>query len=82
MQKKANRYFIPIDGQAIEVSEEVYRAYYRPIWNTGITPKRTASAAAPKLKFGSATAFARAARSTLPGRRYLSTRPSAARMTI
>lgn len=31
MQKKANRYFIPIDGQAIEVSEEVYRAYYRPI---------------------------------------------------
>ena len=78
MQKKANRYFIPIDGQAIEVSEEVYRAYYRP----GITPKRTASAAAPKLKFGSATAFARAARSTLLGRRYLSTRPSAARMTI
>lgn len=34
MQKKDNRYFIPIDGQAIEVSEEVYRAYYRPIWNT------------------------------------------------
>ena len=34
MQKKANRYFIPIDGQTIEVSEEVYRAYYRPIWNT------------------------------------------------
>ena len=34
MQKKANRYFIPIDGQAIEVSEEVYRAYCRPIWNT------------------------------------------------
>lgn len=34
MQKKANRYFIPVDGRAIEVSEEVYRAYYRPIWNT------------------------------------------------
>lgn len=34
MQKKANRYFIPIDGTPIEVSEEVYRAYYRPIWNT------------------------------------------------
>lgn len=34
MQKKANRYFIPIDGMPIEVSEEVYRAYYRPIWNT------------------------------------------------
>ena len=31
MQKKASRYFIPIDGTPIEVSEEVYRAYYRPI---------------------------------------------------
>lgn len=34
MTNKGNRYFIPIDGTPIEVSEEVYRAYYQPIWNT------------------------------------------------
>ena len=28
------KYFIPVDGTPIEVSEEVYRAYYQPIWNT------------------------------------------------
>ena len=28
------RYFIPVDGTLIEVSEDVYRAYYQPIWNT------------------------------------------------
>ncbi len=27
------RYFIPVDETLIEVSEEVYRAYYQPIWN-------------------------------------------------
>ena len=34
MQNKDYRYFIPVDGTPIEVSEEVYRAYYQPIWNT------------------------------------------------
>ena len=34
MANKDNRYFIPVDGTPIEVSEEVYRAYYQPIWNT------------------------------------------------
>lgn len=34
MANKDNRYFIPVDGNSIEVSEEVYRAYYQPIWNT------------------------------------------------
>lgn len=29
-----NRFFIPVDETSIEVSEEVYRAYYQPIWNT------------------------------------------------
>ena len=28
-----NRFFIPVDGNPIEVSEEIYRAYYQPIWN-------------------------------------------------
>ena len=34
MQNKDKKYFIPVDGTLIEVSEEVYRAYYQPIWNT------------------------------------------------
>ena len=34
MQNKDKKYFIPVDGNPIEVSEEVYRAYYQPIWNT------------------------------------------------
>lgn len=29
-----NRFFIPVNGTPIEVNEEVYRAYYQPIWNT------------------------------------------------
>lgn len=34
MENEAKKFFIPIDGTPIEVGEEVYRAYYRPIWNT------------------------------------------------
>lgn len=34
MSSKDKKYFIPVDGTLIEVSEEVYRAYYQPIWNT------------------------------------------------
>lgn len=34
MQSNDKKYFIPVNGTIIEVSEEVYRTYYRPIWNT------------------------------------------------
>ena len=34
MQNNDKKYFIPVYGTPIEVSEEVYRAYYQPIWNT------------------------------------------------
>ena len=34
MQNNDKKYFIPVDGTPIEVSENVYRAYYQPIWNT------------------------------------------------
>lgn len=33
MSNEVKKYFIPVDGNPIEVSEEVYRAYYQPIWN-------------------------------------------------
>jgi hypothetical protein len=31
-QKPTKEYYLPIDGQEIPVSEEVYRAYKRPAW--------------------------------------------------
>lgn len=34
MSNEAKKYFIPVKGELVEVSEELYRAYYRPIWNT------------------------------------------------
>lgn len=34
MANKDKRYYIPVDGNLIEVSEEIYKAYYQPIWNT------------------------------------------------
>lgn len=34
MQTKDKHYFIPANGDLIEVTEEQYRAYYRPIWKT------------------------------------------------
>ena len=34
MSNEAQKYFIPVKGELVEVSEELYRAYYRPIWNT------------------------------------------------
>ena len=34
MQNNDKKYFIQVDGNPIEVSEEVYRAFYQPIWNT------------------------------------------------
>jgi RNA polymerase sigma factor (sigma-70 family) len=32
MQKAAKSYYLPIDGQEIPVTEEVYRAYWQPVW--------------------------------------------------
>ena len=34
MSNEAKKYYIPVNGKLVEVSEELYRAYYRPIWNT------------------------------------------------
>ena len=34
MQNRDKKHFIPVNRTPIEVSEEVYRAYYQPIWNT------------------------------------------------
>ena len=31
---QSSRFFIPVDGNPVEVSEEVYRAYFQPVWST------------------------------------------------
>ena len=34
MKNNERKFFIPVNGTLVEVSEDVYRAYYQPIWNT------------------------------------------------
>ena len=34
MTNKDKKYFIPVSGQWVEVSKEIYYEYYRPIWRT------------------------------------------------
>ena len=34
MKNNERKFFIPVNGTLFEVSEDVYRTYYRPIWNT------------------------------------------------
>ncbi len=31
-KKTAKGYYLPIDGQEVPVTEEVYRAYWQPVW--------------------------------------------------
>ena len=69
MSKEAKKYFIPVNGELVEVSEELYREYYRP----AIMPGRTASVVAPKLSCGNAMAYAQVARSTQLAKKYLLT---------
>lgn len=39
MSSEAKKYFIPVNGELVEVSEELYREYYRPICDMmGRTP--------------------------------------------
>ena len=50
MSNEAKKFFIPVEGQAIEVSEEVYRAYYRPIWNTRYHAQKNGECRCPKTQ--------------------------------
>ncbi|MBQ6052291.1 MAG: sigma-70 family RNA polymerase sigma factor [Clostridia bacterium] len=34
MKNNERNFFIPVNGTLFEVSEDVYRAYYQPIWKT------------------------------------------------
>jgi DNA-directed RNA polymerase specialized sigma24 family protein len=41
MKNRDKKYFIPVNGTLVEVSEEVYRAYYRPVWVTRYHAQKT-----------------------------------------
>ena len=48
MQNTVKRYYIPVNGNPIEVSEEIYRAYYRPIWRTRYHAQKNKECWCPK----------------------------------
>lgn len=50
MSNKVKKYFIPVDGKLIEVSEDVYRAYYQPIWNTRYHARKNGECCCTKAK--------------------------------
>lgn len=51
MEKNAKRNFIPVDGQRIEVPEEVYKEYYRPIWRERKKAQKEGSCVCPESQF-------------------------------
>ena len=66
MQNNDKKYFIPVDGTPIEVSEEVYRAYYQPIWNTRYHAQKNGECRCTKANSYIKAKVSR--RSRLPGR--------------
>ena len=48
MENNAKRYFIPVDGQLIEVREEIYKEYYRPIWRARKRAQKGGNCGCPK----------------------------------
>ena len=73
MSSEAKKYFIPVNGELVEVSEELYREYYRPIWNTRYHARKNGECSCTKLSCGNAMAYAQVARSTQPVKKCLST---------
>ena len=55
MQNNDKKYFIPVDGAPIEVSEEIYRAYYQPIWNTRYHAQKNGECRCTKAQLSSTT---------------------------
>ena len=70
MSNDAKKYFVPVNGSPIEVSEEVYRAYYQPIWNTRYHAQKNGECHCTKASFGSVMVFAPAARFMPPVRKF------------
>lgn len=48
MSTQDKKFFIPVDGNPTEVREEVYRAYYRPIWRTRYHAQKDGECVCPK----------------------------------
>ena len=48
MANKERKYYIPVKGESIEVNEEIYKAYYRPIWRTQYHARKNGECRCPK----------------------------------
>lgn len=51
MKSNENKYHIEIDGKEIEVTEAVYRAYHRPIWNARYHAQKNAECRCRKNEY-------------------------------
>lgn len=52
---KDKKYYIPMNGQKIEVTEEVYRAYYQPVWRTKKRAQSHGECCCPKNDYKACT---------------------------
>lgn len=48
MQNTVKHYFIPVNGNPVEVNEETYRDFYRPIWRTRYHAQKNGECVCPK----------------------------------
>lgn len=48
MTGKETKRYIPVEGKLIEVSEEIYKEYYRPIWRTRYHAQKNGECVCPK----------------------------------
>ncbi len=48
MENTVKHYCIPVNGNPIEVTEEVYRDFYRPIWRTQYHARKNGECRCPK----------------------------------
>ncbi len=48
MQNTVKHYFIPVNGNPVEVNEETYRDFYRPVWRTRYHAQKNGECVCPK----------------------------------
>ena len=48
-----NRYFIPVNGNPVEVNRETYLEYYRPVWRTRYLARKNGECRCPKTHIAS-----------------------------
>lgn len=79
MSNEAKKYFIPVKGELVEVSEELYRAYYRPIWNTRYHARKNGECCCTKAQLWKCDGVCPGCPFYTAGKKYLSTPLSVAK---